>query len=427
MDNNIVNNSNIKDTREPQLKTISDYELMDKKVIIRCDLNVPLKKGVIEDDNRIVESLETIKYAIENGAKVIILSHLGRIEKEEDKQKNSLLLVSKRLSELLEKPVTFVPKTRGIEVETAINMMNNGDIVLLENTRFEDIDSKKESKNDPELSAYWASLGDLYINDAFGAIHRAHASTAGISNYLPSGIGFLVQKEVNILSEVMTNPERPFMVIMGGAKLKEKLAVIENLLTIADRIFIGGGMCYTFFKAKGYNIGKSLVEDEYVDVCKNLLEKYGNKIDLPFDVMVRSEVEGNEYIKNVGFKEIKDHEEGLDIGENTRLFLAYPISKAKTVVWNGPLGMCEIEEFSRGTKNTLSNLLDSGAKVILGGGNIVAEANKFGYKNLFYHASTGGGATLEFMEGKDLPGLAAIRDSNSKYFPNKNQVKILKP
>lgn len=408
-----------------QLKTISDYSLTDKKVIIRCDLNVPIKKGVIEDDNRIVESLETIKYAINNGAKVIILAHLGRVTKEEDKAANSLLPVSERLSELLGMPVTFVPQTRGTEVETAVNMMNSGDVVLLENTRFEDLDGKKESHNDPELSAYWASLGDLYINDAFGAIHRAHASTAGISEYLPSGIGFLVQKELKVLSGVMNNPERPFLVIMGGAKLEEKLGVIGNLLKIADRIFIGGGMCYTFFKAKGYNIGKSLVEDKYVDVCKTLLEKYGDKIDLPIDVMVRSEEVGNEYIKNVSVKEIKDNEEGLDIGEMTRLVLIYPISKSSTVVWNGPLGMCEIEEFSNGTKDTLSNLLWSGAQVVLGGGNIVAEANKFGYKNLFYHASTGGGATLEFMEGKELPGLTAIADSNSKEFSNKNQVKNL--
>ena len=410
-----------------QLKTISDYSLTDKKVIIRCDLNVPIKKGVIEDDNRIVESLETIKYAINNGAKVIILAHLGRVVNEEDKAKNSLLPVSQRLSELLEMPVTFVPETRGIEVETAINMMNSGDVVLLENTRFEDINGKKESNNDPELSAYWASLGDIYINDAFGAIHRAHASTAGISEYLPSGIGFLVQKELKVLSEVMNNPERPFMVIMGGAKLKEKLGVIENLLKIADRIFIGGGMCYTFFKAKGFNIGKSLVEDEYIDKCKELLEKYSDTIILPVDVMVRSEVDGNEYVRNVKVREIKDWEEGLDIGLITRAILMIPCKKSKTVIWNGPLGMCEKEEFSGGTKDTLSHLKESDAKVILGGGNIVAEATKFGYKDAFYHISTGGGATLEFMEGKELPGLTAIENSNNKEFPNKNQVKSLTP
>ncbi len=271
-------------------KTIRDYDLSEKRVIIRVDFNVPIKDGVIQDDNRIVESLPTIQYAIENNAKVILMSHLGRVKNEEDLAKNNLKPVAIRLGELLSKDVTFVDKTRGEELESAISNLQNGDVLLMQNTRYEDLDGKKESGNDLELGKYWASLGDIYINDAFGTAHRAHASNVGIASNLPNGIGFLIEKELEHLEKAIKDPVRPFTVILGGAKVSDKIGVIENLVGIADYILIGGGMMFTFLKAQGYEIGKSLLDEESIDFCKKMLEEYPNKIILPVDCVCGKEL-----------------------------------------------------------------------------------------------------------------------------------------
>ena len=259
-------------------KTIRDYDLEGKKVIIRVDFNVPIKEGIIKDDNRIVESLRTINYAIEHGAKVILMSHLGRVKEEADLIKNNLEPVSRRLAELINKDVIFVNATRGEKLERAINNLQNGDVLLMQNTRYEDLDGKKESKNDPELGAYWASLGDIYINDAFGTAHRAHASNVGIASILPNGVGFLIEEELNAFDKVTNNPERPYTVVLGGSKVSDKIEVIQHLVETADNILIGGGMMYTFLKAQGYEIGKSLLEEEFIDFCKEMLEKYANLV-----------------------------------------------------------------------------------------------------------------------------------------------------
>jgi phosphoglycerate kinase len=390
-------------------KTIRDYDLNNKKVIIRCDFNVPIKDGVIQDDNRIVQSLATIKYALENNAKVILMSHLGRIKEEADLAKNDLSVVAKRLSELLNKEVIFVNATRGPELESKVAGLNPGDVLLIQNTRYEDLDGKKESGNDPELGAYWASLGEVFINDAFGTCHRAHASNVGIASHLPSGLGFLVEKEYNELS-ILTNPEHPFVVVLGGSKVSDKIGVIENLVTKADKIIIGGGMAYTFLKAKGINIGKSILDEESIDFCKNILASYSDKIVLPVDNVVTTEFSNDtpNRIANVG--ELTEEEQGLDIGPATVQLFNSVLDSAKIVFWNGPLGVYEFSNYTKGTESVLSKLVTLDAKTILGGGDIVAAATKLGYKDKVTHASTGGGVTLEFMEGKELPGVVSIND-----------------
>ena len=390
-------------------KTIRDYDLNNKKVIIRCDFNVPIKDGVIQDDNRIVQSLTTIKYALDNNAKVILMSHLGRIKEEEDKAKNSLRIVADRLQELLGKPVVFVPTTRGPELENAVNALNPGEVLLMENTRWEDLPDKKESGNDPELGAYWASLGDVFINDAFGTCHRAHASNVGIASNLPSGLGFLVEKEYNELS-VLTNPEHPFVVVLGGSKVSDKIGVIENLVTKADKIIIGGGMAYTFLKAKDINIGKSILDEESIDFCKNILANYSDKIVLPVDNVVTTEFSNDtpNRVANVG--EVTEEEQGLDIGPKTIELFNSVLDTAKVVFWNGPLGVYEFSNYTNGTERVLEKLVTLNATTILGGGDIVAAATKLGYKDKVTHASTGGGVTLEFMEGKELPGVVSISE-----------------
>ena len=390
-------------------KTIRDYDLNNKKVIIRCDFNVPIKDGVIQDDNRIVQSLTTIKYALDNNAKVILMSHLGRIKEEEDKAKNSLRIVADRLQELLGKPVVFVPTTRGPELENAVNALNPGEVLLMENTRWEDLPDKKESGNDPELGAYWASLGDVFINDAFGTCHRAHASNVGIASNLPSGLGFLVEKEYNELS-VLTNPEHPFVVVLGGSKVSDKIGVIENLVTKADKIIIGGGMAYTFLKAKDINIGKSILDEESIDFCKNILANYSDKIVLPVDNVVTTEFSNDtpNRVANVG--EVTEEEQGLDIGPRTIELFNSVLDTAKVVFWNGPLGVYEFSNYTNGTERVLEKLVTLNATTILGGGDIVAAATKLGYKDKVTHASTGGGVTLEFMEGKELPGVVSISE-----------------
>ena len=390
-------------------KTIRDYDLNNKKVIIRCDFNVPIKDGVIQDDNRIVQSLTTIKYALDNNAKVILMSHLGRIKEEEDKAKNSLRIVADRLQELLGKPVVFVPTTRGPELENAVNALNPGEVLLMENTRWEDLPDKKESGNDPELGAYWASLGEIFINDAFGTCHRAHASNVGIASNLPSGLGFLVEKEYNELS-VLTNPEHPFVVVLGGSKVSDKIGVIENLVTKADKIIIGGGMAYTFLKAKDINIGKSILDEESIDFCKNILANYSDKIVLPVDNVVTTEFSNDtpNRVANVG--EVTEEEQGLDIGPRTIELFNSVLDTAKVVFWNGPLGVYEFSNYTNGTERVLEKLVTLNATTILGGGDIVAAATKLGYKDKVTHASTGGGVTLEFMEGKELPGVVSISE-----------------
>ena len=390
-------------------KTIKDFDLNNKKVIIRCDFNVPIKDGVITDDNRIVQSLTTIKYAIDNNAKVILMSHLGRIKEEEDKAKNSLRIVATRLQELLGRPVVFVPTTRGPELENAVNALNPGDVLLMENTRYEDLPGKKESGNDPELGAYWASLGEVFINDAFGTCHRAHASNVGIASNLPSGLGFLVEKEYNELS-VLTNPEHPFVVVLGGSKVSDKIGVIENLVTKADKIIIGGGMAYTFLKAKGVNIGKSILDEENIEFCKNILANYSDKIVLPVDNVLTKEFSNEAPNRVASVEEILEDEQGLDIGPNTVALFNSVLDTARIVFWNGPLGVYEFSNYTKGTEAVLSKLVTLNAKTILGGGDIVAAATKLGYKDKVTHASTGGGVTLEFMEGKELPGVVSIND-----------------
>ena len=388
-------------------KTIRDYDLNGKRVIIRCDFNVPIKDGQIIDDNRIVMALDTINYAINHGAKVILMSHLGRIKEEEDKIKNSLRLVSIRLSELLNKEVLFIPQTRGKTLEEAINSLQNGDVLLMENTRFEDVPGKKESGNDIELGKYWASLGDIFINDAFGTAHRSHASNVGIATYLPSGLGFLVENEMNNLS-ILNNPEHPFVVILGGSKVADKIGIIENLVTKADKIIIGGGMAYTFLKAEGYGIGKSILDSESIDFCKNILAKYPDKIVLPVDNIVVKEFSNDVPNKTIKINEFMDDDIGMDIGmESVQLFLS-TLENAKVIFWNGPLGVYELSKYSVGTQKVLEKIVKLNAKTVLGGGDIVAAASKLGYKDKVTHASTGGGVTLEFMEGKELPGVVSI-------------------
>lgn len=391
-------------------KTIRDFDLNNKKVIIRVDFNVPISNGVILDDNRIKESLKTINYAIRNGARVILLSHLGRVKTASDKDNNSLEPVAFRLSELLDKEVIFVDETRGELLENEINNLKSGEVLLVENTRFEDLDFKKESSNDSELGKYWASLGDIFINDAFGTSHRSHASNVGIATHLPSGIGFLIEKEIDNLSSVINNPKRPFTVILGGSKVSDKIGVVDNLVNKADYILIGGGMAYTFIKAKGYNIGKSLLDSEYIDYCKDVMDKYSDKIILPVDSVNGLDISNDTVITTTKIEDIKDNEIGLDIGPETiNLFKKY-LDISKTVVWNGPVGYSEIESFSNGTKKLLEILKNSGSDVIIGGGDTASSAINFGYKDSFKHISTGGGASLELLEGNKLPGIDCIED-----------------
>ncbi len=389
-------------------KSIKDFDLYNKKVIIRVDFNVPIKNNKILDDNRIKESLKTINYAIDNKAKVILLSHLGRIKEESDKAKNSLSIVADRLSDLLGKRVIFSGETRGKNLEEKVANLNPGDVILIENTRFEDLNGKLESGNDEDLAKYWASLGDIFINDAFGTIHRSHASNVGIASYLPSGLGFLVQNELEKLSLALDNPKRPYTVILGGSKVSDKIGVIKNLVNIADYILIGGGMAYTFLKSLGYNIGSSIVDGESIDFCDDILKKYTEKIILPIDSITSKQIDGESFIKeNNAFA---SDDIGLDIGPNTIKEFEKILEISNTIVWNGPMGMFEYDKYSKGTKEILRYLSTLNKIVIIGGGDTASAAINFGYKNSFTHISTGGGASLELLEGKKLPGIEAIED-----------------
>ena len=392
-------------------KTIEDIELKDKKVLVRVDFNVPLKDGVIGDDTRIKAALPTIQYVIDHNGKAILFSHLGRVKTEEDKAGKSLAPVAKRLGELLGKEVTFVPETRGADLEAAIANMKDGDVLVFENTRFEDVDGKKESKNDPELGKYWASLGDVFVNDAFGTAHRAHASNVGIaSTGIPTVAGFLMEKEIKFIGEAVEDPKRPMIAILGGAKVSDKIGVIKNLIPKADKIMIGGGMTYTFYAAKGMKIGKSLVETDKIELAKELIAEAGDKLVLPIDNVCAAEFSNDVPTETIE-GEIEGDVMALDIGPASVALFAETLAGAKTVVWNGPMGVFEMSNFANGTIGVCEAIANlEGATTIIGGGDSAAAAEQLGFADKFTHISTGGGASLELLEGKTLPGLAAIND-----------------
>ncbi|HDE4051810.1 TPA: phosphoglycerate kinase [Staphylococcus aureus] len=392
-------------------KIVSDLDLKGKTVLVRADFNVPLKDGEITNDNRIVQALPTIQYIIEQGGKIVLFSHLGKVKEESDKAKSTLRPVAEDLSKKLDKEVVFVPETRGEKLEAAIKDLKEGDVLLVENTRYEDLDGKKESKNDPELGKYWASLGDVFVNDAFGTAHREHASNVGISTHLETAAGFLMDKEIKFIGGVVNDPHKPVVAILGGAKVSDKINVIKNLVNIADKIIIGGGMAYTFLKAQGKEIGISLLEEDKIDFAKDLLEKHGDKIVLPVDTKVAKEFSNDAKITVVPSDSIPADQEGMDIGPNTVKLFADELEGAHTVVWNGPMGVFEFGNFAQGTIGVckaIANLKD--AITIIGGGDSAAAAISLGFENDFTHISTGGGASLEYLEGKELPGIKAINN-----------------
>ncbi|WP_195324187.1 phosphoglycerate kinase [Streptococcus sp. 1001283B150225_161107_H12] len=394
--------------------TVKDVDLKGKKVLVRVDFNVPVKDGVITNDNRITAALPTIKYILEQGGRAILFSHLGRVKEEADKEGKSLAPVAADLAAKLGQDVAFLPGvTRGAELEAAINALEDGQVLLVENTRFEDVDGKKESKNDPELGKYWASLGDgIFVNDAFGTAHRAHASNVGISANVEKAVaGFLLENEIAYIQEAVEAPERPFVAILGGSKVSDKIGVIENLLEKADKVLIGGGMTYTFYKAQGIEIGNSLVEEDKSDVAKALLEKANGKLILPVDSK-----EANAF---ADYTEVKDTEGeavdpgflGLDIGPKSIAKFDEALTGAKTVVWNGPMGVFENPDFQAGTIGVMDAIVKQpGVKSIIGGGDSAAAAINLGRADKFSWISTGGGASMELLEGKVLPGLAALTE-----------------
>ena len=390
-------------------KTLKDMDVKGKKVLVRCDFNVPMNEdGEITDDKRIRSSLPTIKYLLENKAKIILMSHLGR-PKGEANHKYSLKAISIRLAELLGQNVMFLQDDNVVseKVKKDIDSMNEGDIVLLENTRFR----KEETKNGEIFQKELASLGDLFINDAFGTSHRAHASNVGVSTYLPSALGFLLEKEVAIMGKALENPERPFLAILGGAKVSDKIGVIDNLLEKVDSIIISGGMAYTFLKAKGLEVGTSLLEEEKVDFAKMLLEKAKEKgvdLILPIDIVVAKEFKNDTEFKTVDIDNIPSDMMGLDMGVKSIKLFAEKIKGAKTIIWNGPLGVFEMENFKKGTYDIAEALAESNGITIIGGGDSASAVENAGYSQKMTHISTGGGASLELLEGKILPGIEAI-------------------
>lgn len=394
--------------------TVKDVELKGEKVLVRVDFNVPVKDGVITNDNRITAALPTIKYILEQGGRAVLFSHLGRVKEEADKEGKSLAPIAADLAAKLGQEVKFIPGvTRGAELEAAVNALEDGQVLLVENTRFEDVDGKKESKNDPELGKYWASLGDgIFVNDAFGTAHRAHASNVGISANVEKAVaGFLLENEIAYIQEAVEAPERPFVAILGGSKVSDKIGVIENLLEKADKVLIGGGMTYTFYKAQGIEIGNSLVEEDKLDVAKALLEKANGKLILPVDSK-----EANAF---ADYTEVKDTEGeavdpgflGLDIGPKSIAKFDEALTGAKTVVWNGPMGVFENPDFQAGTIGVMDAIVKQpGVKSIIGGGDSAAAAINLGRADKFSWISTGGGASMELLEGKVLPGLAALTE-----------------
>lgn len=393
-------------------QTLKDIQVDNKTVLVRVDYNVPMQDGKITDDNRIVASLPTLEYLMEHGAKIVLFSHMGKVKTEDDKAKHDLQPVAKHLSDLLGIPVQFSPETRGEALEAKVATLKSGDILLVQNTRYEDLDGKKESSNDPELGKYWASLGDVFVNDAFGTTHRAHASNVGIASHLDSALGYLVEKEVAYLGDAVDQPKRPFVAILGGAKVSDKIKVIENLLEKADKIIIGGGMAYTFFKAQGYEIGNSIVEDDRLELAKSVMEKAGDKLVLPVDTVVADDFSNDANIQVVPSNEIPEGWEGLDIGPKTIEKFGEILADAKTVVWNGPMGVFEMEKFAKGTNGVAEVLaeLKNQATTIVGGGDSAAAVSQLGYEDDFSHISTGGGASLQYLEGQPLPGVEAIKD-----------------
>ncbi len=392
-------------------KTLKDIEVNNKKVLVRVDYNVPIKDGKITDDNRINASLKTINFLLAHNAKIILFSHLGRVKSDSDKNANSLRPIAVNLAKKLNHKVLFIPYTNGKILEDAINNMQPKDIILFENTRFEDINNKKESKNNPSLGKYWASLGDVFVNDAFGTAHRSHASNVGIaSNIKSSCIGFLIQNELEKLSQAVISPKKPFVAIIGGAKVSDKIGVIDNLLKTADKIIIGGGMTYTFYAAKNIKIGNSLLEKDKVSLAKKYLSANPEKIILPVDSAICKE------FKNLAPKYSKDENVddgyiGLDIGPKTIQLFNDALQGAKTVVWNGPMGVFEFSNYAKGTTAVCESISKlKNAFTIIGGGDSAAAAIQLGYQNKFSHISTGGGASLEFMEGKKLPGIECIQN-----------------
>lgn len=392
-------------------KVITDLEVRSKRVIVRVDFNVPMSKteeGKITDNARIVAALPIIKYLIENNARIILLSHLGR-PKGEAKKEFSLAPVAKELSKLLNKDVKFLQSNLVVDdnVKDEVLKLKDGEVALLENTRFRN----EETKNIDDFSKELAELGELYINDAFGTSHRAHCSNVGLCKFLPSAVGFLVEKEISIMGKALSNPERPFVAILGGAKVSDKITVIENLIEKVDSIIIGGGMAFTFLKSLGYSVGKSLLEDDKVDFAKELIEKAKSKnvkILLPIDVVVSKEFSNDSEFKTVNIDSIGDDYMGLDIGEKTVKLFSDEINNAKTVVWNGPMGVFEMSNFAKGTFKIAKAIAESEAISIIGGGDSASAAEKSGYKDKITHISTGGGASLEFLEGKILPGIDSI-------------------
>ena len=402
-------------------RLVSDLDVKGKKVIVRVDFNVPHKGEVITDDNRIVAALPTIKYLVENGAKTILMSHLGKVdykktpeEIEAAKKKNDMSIVAKKLAEYLpETKVVFVNATRGEELENAVAALEDGQVLLMQNTRYE----KGESKNDPELAKYWASLGDMFVIDAFCSVHRAHASTVGIPSILPNATGYLVEKELKFLGDAVENPVRPFVGILGGAKVADKLKVIDNLLNKCDTLIIGGGMAYTFLKAKGYEIGTSLVDEEKLDYCKEMIEKaekMGKKLLLPIDTVVCTNfpdpIDAPVETEVVDSDKIPADKQGLDIGPKTAELFAAEVKAAKTVVWNGPMGVFENPTLAKGTNEVAKALAECDGTTIIGGGDSAAAIKQLGYADKVSHVSTGGGASLEFLEGNGLPGVDVISD-----------------
>lgn len=393
--------------------TVKDLDLKGKKVLVRVDFNVPLKNGVITNDNRISAALPTIKYIIEHGGRAILFSHLGRVKEEADKEGKSLALVAKNLAEKLGQEVIFPGSTRGAELEAAIDALEDGQVLLVENTRFEDIDGKKESKNDPELGKYWASLGEgIFVNDAFGTAHRAHASNVGISANVEKAVaGFLLENEIAYIKEAVEAPERPFVAILGGSKVSDKIGVIENLLEKADKVLIGGGMTYTFYKAQGIEIGNSLCEEDKLDVAKSLLEKSNGKLILPVDSKEANAFADYTEVKVTEGEAVDAGFLGLDIGPKSIAKFDEALTGAKTVVWNGPMGVFENPDFQEGTIGVMDAIVKQpGVKSIIGGGDSAAAAINLGRADKFSWISTGGGASMELLEGKELPGLAALTE-----------------